>query len=66
MTAEVKRRLMDKFFKECTDRTEYYPEFGDTLKVSLAPHDLFEWFCKEFAASQTPPQAAREAEPKNV
>lgn len=66
MTAEVKKQFRDKFFKECTNKTEYYPEFGDALKVNMAPHDLFEWFWKEFAASQTPPQAAREAEPKNV
>lgn len=41
--AESIKGLRDKFFHECTER---YPDItGSTLpRVSLAPHDLFEWF----------------------
>jgi hypothetical protein len=33
-----KQQLRAKFFKECVDIN----------KVNLAPHDLFEWFWREF------------------
>jgi hypothetical protein len=36
--------LRDRFFKECTDRSEHYPEFGDIPKVNMTPHNIFEWF----------------------
>lgn len=42
-------KLRDEFFEECTDAIEL-GEFGDSksrIKISLAPHDLFEWFKKK-------------------
>jgi len=39
-------KLRDKFFKECTDK-EKYPDLVPT--VNIAPHDLFEWFKRQFA-----------------
>lgn len=37
------QELRKKFFKECTFANEYAPGMK---KVSVAPHDLFEWFKK--------------------
>lgn len=38
-TAEEKRKLRDKFFKECVDEFEG----GFPRKINFTPHDMFEW-----------------------
>lgn len=40
--------IRDKYFKECTNFKDVELSVTKSLKVILAPHDLFEWFKKEF------------------
>lgn len=49
---QAKQALRDKFFKECVDERASI-NFKGTKTVSVAPHDLFEWFWKALAS--TPP-----------
>lgn len=57
------KQLREKFFNECTDAQPYI-NFRDNLKVSMAPHDLFEWFKKALEAiredSSFEPEARKE------
>lgn len=36
-------KLRDKYFKECT-----IIDGSSGIRIDIAPHDLFEWFKKEF------------------
>lgn len=54
--ADYWNKLRDKFFKECTKMDSVD---GCMIKIDYAPHDLFEWFKRQFAATAPQQEAAQ-------
>lgn len=44
---KIWKELRDKYFKECTN---FKKGVDELCKVDMNPHNLFEWFKKEFAS----------------
>jgi hypothetical protein len=51
MDKQIKKKLRDKFFSECTNR-DYIMKGGvpELPKIDMVPHDLFEWFMKNVSS----------------